>query len=75
MENMIVHCLCDISINLESGVENLIPVITSIDNNFSNITRLPITHIPEDIRSNDPYLRKQPIYEISSKKIVKSASS
>jgi uncharacterized protein (TIGR04255 family) len=67
MENTIVECIFDMQFKSDYVVENFLSVISNIDG-FENIIKLPLHQVPEVIRKNDPNLKLQPLYEITSLK-------
>jgi len=64
-DNTIVECIFDIFFESSSVAENFFSIISKVDN-YDNITKLPLSQLPEAIRKNDPNLKNQPLYEITS---------
>lgn len=60
------ECVFDVNVVLNGVVENLLGIIGNVDG-FEEITKLPLTQIPEHVRKNDPNLKYQAMYEIRSK--------
>lgn len=66
-DNTIVECIFDIFFESNFVAENFFSIISKVDD-YNNIIKLPLGEIPETIRKNDPNLRTQPLYEITSNK-------
>lgn len=66
-DNTIVECIFDIFFESNFAAENFFSIISKVDD-YNNIIKLPLGEIPETIRKNDPNLRTQPLYEITSNK-------
>jgi len=63
--NSIVEAVVDIFFETTTFTEIFLNIILGIDG-FDAMTKLPMSQIPEAIRTNDPNLRFQPLYEIHS---------
>ncbi len=63
--NSIVEAVVDIFFETTTFTEIFLNIILGI-NGFDAMTKLPMSQIPEAIRTNDPNLRFQPLYEIHS---------
>ncbi|MFZ2968876.1 MAG: TIGR04255 family protein [Sulfuricurvum sp.] len=63
--NSIVEAVVDIFFETTTFTEIFLNIILGIDG-FDVMTKLPMSQIPEAIRTNDPNLRFQPLYEIHS---------
>jgi len=59
------ECVFDVNVELNGVVENLLGIIADVDG-FEEITKLPLTQVPEHVRKNDPNLKYQAMYEIRS---------
>ncbi len=66
-ENTIVDCVFDILFESNSVAESFLSTIAHVDE-FECITKLPLYQVSEAIRKNDPNLKTQPLYEITSKR-------
>ncbi len=64
-DNTIVECVFDIQFESVSVAESYIATIAKVDG-FEQITKLPLHQVPDSIRKNDPNLKMQPLYEITS---------
>lgn len=64
-DNTIVECVFDIQFESNSVAESYIATIAKVDG-FEQITKLPLHQVPDSIRKNDPNLKMQPLYEITS---------
>ncbi|MBL0687557.1 MAG: TIGR04255 family protein [Sulfurospirillum sp.] len=65
--NTVVECIFNIHFESSSVAENYIAIIGQVDE-FEQITKLPLCQIPDSIRKNDPNLKMEPLYEITSSK-------
>lgn len=63
--NTIVECVFDITYESTNAPEGFLSLIASVDG-FDNLKKLPLSQVPETIRKNDPNLKNQPIFEITS---------
>lgn len=65
--NTVVECIFDILFETDYVAESFFSIISKVDN-YDNIIKLPLSQLPEAIRKNDPNLKNQPLYEITSDK-------
>ncbi len=65
--NTVVECIFDIFFETDYVAESFFSIISKVDN-YDNIIKLPLSQLPEAIRKNDPNLKNQPLYEITSDK-------
>jgi len=65
--NTVADCIFDVHFESNIAIEILLAHISMA--NFDQITKLPISQIPEPVRKNDPNLKIQPLYEFRSESI------